>query len=706
MRQSELHFRAECRTLSHRGANKAHPVALHMFKEQAFEIHFSKFADEDRIARSFFECFNVTYGRKLQDISIWFLEPQNQVKQRFGIDKEIPVFFSRFPKVDARICNEIERADKRQDFRDRAERLLCFLVHQGSQADVENILQQYKERIVIAFNVEDLTSPTKGAHFVRKRLAEVLGQEDLFGMSSPLKNDTYFFGRDELVQTLSTRATIRNEHSGLFGLRKAGKTSVLYAVQRRAASSTTLAEYVDCQNPGVHNVRWWNALHSLSERIFAAAWETGRSRVTPGQPYTQDKAGSQFLMDIRRIIKDTPINKIVLLFDEIEWITPGLSGAMGAHWDKDFIPFWQTIRAVSQETQNALSFVVAGVNPTCVESVHFNNLPNPIFQLAVPHYLSSFDTRSARSMIRTIARYCGLTFSENVFAYLQSRFGGHPYLIRLACSEASRPVRENASLDVVPLTIETFERVDTEIRARIESPIKDILLSLAWWYPDDFDLLHILASDPAFYSEYKKNEPGDAQKFRAYGLLSKDGDFTIGPMRDFLALHGAEYKKTIGPFHRTEIDPAILPEVPDIHLLTRLLERKHKFETSLRRLLIVYLGVRVNWDEMKMVALIEPHVKPRQDRPRPKELFMGRLIKDVLYDLYTLDLAAILIGNWDLFSSLFDGNRARTEMNIETVNKARRYDSHILPISTDEIEEFDNSFHWLQTRIERAQLVL
>lgn len=677
-----------------------------MFKEQAYEIHFSKFSEEERLARCFFECFNATYGRKQQDISQWFLEPHNQIKQRFGIDKEVPVFFSYFARTDARICREIDRADRRQDFRDRAERLICFLIHRGSQDEVDTVIRQYAARVVIPFTVTELLAPDRDSMLIRRRLAEVLGQEDLFGMSSPLKNDTYFFGRDELVQTLFNRAVNRNEHSGLFGLRKAGKTSVLFAVQRRTASETTLVEYIDCQNPGMHNVRWWNSLQSLADRIFAVAWETGRIPLTRERFYTQADAGLQFLLDIRRIISGSPINKIFLLFDEVEWITPGLSGPSGAHWDNDFVPFWQAIRAVSQETQNALLFIVAGVNPTCVESVHFNNLPNPIFQLAVPHFLSSFDTRSARSMIRTIGRYSGVTFAENVFSYLQKQFGGHPYLIRLACSEASRPSRETASPETVTLTIKEFDAVEDAIRARIESPIKDILLSLAWWYPDDFDFLHILASDPLFYSVYQTTEPADAQKFRAYGLLSSSGEFTIRPMRDFLISQGENYKKTIGPLHRTEIDPSIIPEIPDINLLKQLLELKYKFETSLRRLLIVYIGVRVNFDEIKMVSMIEPHIKPRQDRPSPKDLFVGRVLKDVLYDLYTLDLGAILIGNWDIFSSLFDNNKVRTQMNIETVNRARRYDSHILIISRLEIEEFENSFHWLQGRIDKAQLVL
>lgn len=102
------------------------------------------------------------------------------------------------------------------------------------------------------------------------------------------------------------------------------------------------------------------------------------------------------------------------------------------------MPFWQTIRSLSQEVAGGIVFVVAGVNPSSVEQSHFNHIPNPIFQLAVPYYLEVLDRSDVRDMVRSIGKYSGFSFDEQVYGYLQRVYGGHPYLIRLACSEVSK----------------------------------------------------------------------------------------------------------------------------------------------------------------------------------------------------------------------------------------------------------------------------
>jgi NAD(P)-dependent dehydrogenase (short-subunit alcohol dehydrogenase family) len=41
----------------------------------------------------------------------------------------------------------------------------------------------------------------------------------------------------------------------------------------------------------------------------------------------------------------------------------------------------------------------------------------------------------------------------------------------------------------------------------------------------------------------------------------------------------------------------------------------------------------------------------------------------------------------------------RFEMNLDTINKARRVDSHTKPISDNEMEEFENSYRWVAGKI-------
>jgi hypothetical protein len=116
------------------------------------------------------------------------------------------------------------------------------------------------------------------------------------------------------------------------------------------------------------------------------------------------------------------VEQIVLLLDEIEFITPGIANHLGQHWDGDHLPLWQTIRSASQETKGFLTFCVAGVNPSSVEQSHFDQVPNPIFQLAVPFYLDPLTRPNVREMVRSIARYSGAALAEECFDLLSVDF--------------------------------------------------------------------------------------------------------------------------------------------------------------------------------------------------------------------------------------------------------------------------------------------
>ena len=60
-----------------------------------------------------------------------------------------------------------------------------------------------------------------------------------------------------------------------------------------------------------------------------------------------------------------------------------------------------------------------------------------------------------------------------------------------------------------------------------------MLLSLVWSYPDEYDLLRVLASgDEEFVSEYLAQETGSILQFAKYGLLRPDSrEFAITDVR-------------------------------------------------------------------------------------------------------------------------------------------------------------------------------
>lgn len=487
----------------------------------ADEAHFKSRPDEREVAKCLDEGFDITYGRSQGDISMWLADPKEHMKERFGFTKELLTLYSHHAKTDARILTTVENIARNPDFKHRLERAVVLLIHRGDQETTLELFREHPDWIIVPFTVQELENPSRGALFVRSRISETLGQLDLFGMSSPITSDRYFFGRGDLVQQLIVRLVERSESGGLFGLRKTGKTSTLFALSRRLEDRPLIVEYLDCQNPGIHAARWWQVLQTIAERCADTLKRRHKRDVETSQ-YEPTTAGNVFLKDMRTILADGAMERVILLFDEIEYVTPKISGALGKHWDEDFVPFWQTIRAVHQEVQGRLTFLLAGVNPSAVTTSHFETQPNPIFQLAQPTYLAPLETTQVRDMVRTIGRYSGLNIDEAVYPYLADRYGGHPFLIRIACSEVTRHADTTDPESRARVTIDSYESCQADIRARLERPIRDILLSLVWWYPEEYDVLSILADgDDNFVKEYLEEDPDSVVRFARYGLLSE-----------------------------------------------------------------------------------------------------------------------------------------------------------------------------------------
>jgi hypothetical protein len=134
-------------------------------------------------------------------------------------------------------------------------------------------------------------------------------------------------------------------------------------------------------------------------------------------------------------------------------------------------------------------------------------------------------------------------------------------------------------------------------------------LSLVWWYPDEYDVLRILAEGDSeneqFVADYLDQHPGSVMQFARYGLLAvSSAQFAIADIQQFLRDHGDEYKNQISPFTRGDMPAELLPEVPNLADLGRLFELRTAIEVRLRQAVILYLGMQANWDPARLATSI------------------------------------------------------------------------------------------------------
>src|SRR5690606_38965628 len=97
---------------------------------------------------------------------------------------------------------------------------------------LSSILKNNEEaRVIVPFSYAEILTNIENPDYVRNKIRNKFYGRDLFGIQDPLEKDLYFFGRKDLVLNLLNKH-LSGENSGVFGLRKTGKTSILYSVGR------------------------------------------------------------------------------------------------------------------------------------------------------------------------------------------------------------------------------------------------------------------------------------------------------------------------------------------------------------------------------------------------------------------------------------------------------------------------------------------
>jgi len=475
---------------------------------------YNNFFQEENLLKPFLVGFDVTWARRRKafntELSMFFLKPEQFISQMFGFEHEIVLFISDYPNIEPRTMQAINSFLAEEPAKGRVDQSIFFLATPASDAqtwvaDYSSI--NHQARISVIFNTSELIKNNDWT--IRNILQRQLFSRDLFDYQLPVDNDLFFFGRAQIVAD-HLDAIKRSQNRGLFGLRKTGKTSILYKLGRIMNSLNLGAFlYYDCKMPAIRMLRWNQLLLKITTDICSFY-------KLPANDLKNDEIeiSDQFLS----VIKSTPANKLTaLIFDEIEYISP--LAVDNVHWKNDYIPFWQTLWAVQSQIRR-LSNTIVGVNPLIAEQDMFDGIQNPMFGIIQPHYLKGLSQDEMRSMVKFFGRRMGISFSFDAYEYLHKRYGGHPLLTRQACSE----IHEQNNKKTRPLEISKLELEKDEDR-RDEELIfycKHVVSELQKFYPEEFELLEKLACGQTIDVMDLSSYPVSSKHLRAYGLLDFD----------------------------------------------------------------------------------------------------------------------------------------------------------------------------------------
>jgi hypothetical protein len=132
---------------------------------------------------------------------------------------------------------------------------------------------------------------------------------------------------------------------------------------------------------------------------------------------------------------------VLVLFDEIENISPAT--AASPHWRRgdDTVLFWQTIRSFYQSSLKVrATFCFVGTNPRLFELSKFNSIDNPVYLFAPKAFIPMLTLEETTEMINRLGYFMDLDFAPPIIGYIYQKLGGHPFLVRQLCSKIHKQV--------------------------------------------------------------------------------------------------------------------------------------------------------------------------------------------------------------------------------------------------------------------------
>lgn len=604
------------------------------------------------------------------------VKPTDFFCEQFNLKREIIVIFSEYEHFEPRTFDAISEVYKKNTQHFRIDRICSIIISKDNKVEEEihHILQNDIEmQVVIPFSYSELQGG-ECKNLITKRFKDYFYERDLFAFESPLKKDIYFFGRRDYVHELLSRHN-SGENSGVFGLRRSGKTSVLQAIERAAIFTDTECVFIDCQD--LYHYSWNLALFFI---IDAIRKKINLSVVIEKNAY-DDNANRQFALDLEMIIRQSQ-KDILLLFDEIEQISPKLG--MENNWKDgdDFVKFWQTIRSNFHKWGNGFTFILAGTNPSAIEQISINKHDNPLYnQLKAESYIPPFYVNDTKDMVNKLGGYMGLVFDDIVCAKLTQDFGGHPYLIRHFCSTINQYVNEEKLLKPVTISTAIYNKVmPVFVEKSADNYCRFILKVLEDYYPEENAFLENLALGNLRESE--KYDPQMIAHLLGYGIIESNQGvlgFKVEVLKNYLS-RKFKYKRQ---------------NLTNEEKWAEISERRNRLEPKLRTIVRMQLKAKYGTQaKQKVLGSMRSNLKIKYQNLQYKDLFDPKKC-----EIYFSQLGNLIDKYWEeCFKNIFSKNKKAISTYFTEINMLR-LECHAAPVTDEEMDSFRGAIKQLEKEV-------
>jgi cold shock CspA family protein/AAA+ ATPase superfamily predicted ATPase len=382
---------------------------------------------------------------------------------------------------------------------------VCFAIAENANEwrdALYRIAEDSREVIIpLDRNTISQTRSQNAVATLRQILDQWLSRRDLFHYRFPVSG-RQFYGREAELQNLM-RNIDDGQHTGIYGLRKVGKTSLMYQLQEKRPND--LVVYIDLQKiAGVGNdcaYLYWviaRALQAALDNKKQLGTLTGDLKLKLGSITDYESIDNpevinalRFDSDVNQIlesldnIEGISPSKIVITIDELEWMLPAPGYSSGF---RGYASFFAHLRGISQTTQGKVVTVVTAANPAVSEQGKWEGRDNPVFQFYKDMFLPPLVEQETYEMIIKLGRGMGVSFDKEAVEYIYRETGGHPYITRQLCSHivhtnSSRPLRVSKQM--------VIESVDSFLRQK--GDIFEEILERLNHFPQERDIFYFIA---------------------------------------------------------------------------------------------------------------------------------------------------------------------------------------------------------------------
>jgi len=366
---------------------------------------------------------------------------------------------------------------------------------------VMNLLSENGEAIVPLDDAQlkNLDNPLQ---VLRDALGQYLGSRDLYGGHLPVSGRR-FFGREKLLRELADRIQM-GQFVGIYGLRKMGKTSLLYQLRDQKLPIEAVA-YVDLQKSASLsekncNPLYWELERDLYQRLskphpdLADLLRLGKVSRFSDLPEQGQRARLLFDEDIRALLdrirenETSTIKRLVIVLDELEWILP-----IGQERVEGYLEFFGLLRGLTQTERyrGLISSIVVAANASISERGYWEGRENPVFAFYSPIFLPPFTFDECSEMIGSLGKNMSVYWDKEALDKIFAETGGHPFLTRLFCSHIINEYHTR------PLTV-TLEMIKAQLIPFMRGQgdkFMQIMELLRQNFPDEEKFLEQIALD-------------------------------------------------------------------------------------------------------------------------------------------------------------------------------------------------------------------